>query len=262
MAFFDRTTADGDVRIHYTETFTGTHTGNDGDDDGDGGDDGAFPLLLIAPGGMGSVLAAWEATPWNPIDQLADRYRVVAMDQRNAGRSTGPVTATHGWSTMVGDQLALMDDLGADRFHVAGMCIGGSYIAELIKTAPGRIASAVVMQTIGLDDNREVFLDLYDGWAAPLRADRPDVDEAAWAGFRHNLWGSDKVLFTADEAELATITTPMLVLMGNDVYHPESTSRTLAATVPGAELIESWKDGADRDSAMARTEQFLAANTP
>ena len=48
-----------------------------------------FPILLIAPGGMRSVISAWEKAPWNPVEHLADRYRVIAMDQRNAGASVG-----------------------------------------------------------------------------------------------------------------------------------------------------------------------------
>src|SRR5262245_44409868 len=45
-----------------------------------------FPILLIAPGGMRSAVAFWERTPCNPIKQLAPHYRVIAMDQRNAGQ--------------------------------------------------------------------------------------------------------------------------------------------------------------------------------
>ncbi|RPJ21263.1 MAG: alpha/beta hydrolase, partial [Planctomycetaceae bacterium] len=95
-----------------------------------------FPVLLIAPGGMRSAVPFWERTPWNPIAHLAPSYRMIAMDQRTA------------------DQLALLDYLGVDRFHVAGMCIGGPYIMGLIQAAPQRVASAVVFQTIGLDNNR------------------------------------------------------------------------------------------------------------
>ena len=73
-----------------------------------------FPILLIAPGGMRSEMTFWERTPWNPVTQLADRYRVITMDQRNAGRSTAPVGAGDGWHTYTADQLALLDHLPAD----------------------------------------------------------------------------------------------------------------------------------------------------
>jgi pimeloyl-ACP methyl ester carboxylesterase len=95
-----------------------------------------FPILLIAPGGMHSAVAFWERTPWNPITQLAPHYRVIAMDQRNAGQSVAPIRATDSWHVYTTDQLALLDHLDVDRFHVAGMCIGGPYIMGLIQAAP------------------------------------------------------------------------------------------------------------------------------
>ncbi|MDG2114592.1 MAG: alpha/beta hydrolase, partial [Actinomycetota bacterium] len=122
MPFFE----DGDVRIHYQESGEG------------------FPVLLIAPGGMRSEMSYWEGTPWNPITHLSPHYRMIAMDQRNAGQSTAPVSTDDTWETYTRDQLALMDHLGIDRFHVAGMCIGGPYIMGLIDAAPERVASGVV----------------------------------------------------------------------------------------------------------------------
>ena len=50
-----------------------------------------FPVLLIAPGGMRSAVSYWETTPWNPITHLSPTYRVIAMDQRNAGSSVAPI---------------------------------------------------------------------------------------------------------------------------------------------------------------------------
>ena len=142
MAIFTR----GDVNIYYEEYGSG------------------FPVLLIAPGGMRSEMTFWARTPWNPIEQLSSKYRVIAMDQRNAGHSTAPIRATDNWPVYTEDQLALMDHLGIDRFHVAGMCIGGSYIMALSKAAPQRVASGVVFQTIGLDGNRQAFYDMFDSW--------------------------------------------------------------------------------------------------
>jgi len=83
-----------------------------------------FPVLLIAPGGMKSAAPFWESTPWNPIPQLSETFRVIAMDQRNAGRSSGPISADDSWDTYTRDQLALLDYLGIEKFHAVGMCIG------------------------------------------------------------------------------------------------------------------------------------------
>ncbi len=93
----------GAVNIHYEES---------GPADG-------FPILLIAPGGMKSAIAFWANAPWNPIEHLSGEFRVIAMDQRNAGQSTAPVTAQDSWASYAADQLGLMAHLGAQRFLVA-----------------------------------------------------------------------------------------------------------------------------------------------
>ena len=245
MALFERTTPTGDVAIHHTVTGEG------------------FPVLLLAPGGMSSTLSAWAGTPWNPIEHLSDRYRVVAMDQRNAGRSTGPVTADDGWHTMVGDQLALMDHLGADRFHVAGMCIGGFLHrrADQDRTRPDRVRPSSSRRS-GSTTTVTSSSTCTTGGPPGCGPNDPTSAKTTGPGSATSCGVATRCSSTATEDELAAMTTPMLVLMGNDVYHPESTSRILAAAAPNAELIESWKEGPDRDAAMARTADFLAANTP
>src|SRR3954452_15460148 len=104
-----------------------------------------FPILLFAPGGLRSRLEMWHAQKdgpsrsWNDwTEALADKYRVVAMDQRNAGRSRTASEADHGWQTYAADQLALMDHLGHRRFHTLGGCIGGSFCLKIVEAAPDR----------------------------------------------------------------------------------------------------------------------------
>ena len=213
-------------------------------------------VLLIAPGGMKSAISFWSSTPWNPIEQLQDRYQVIAMDQRNAGASTAPVSAGDSWSTYTQDQLAVMDALNIEQFHVMGMCIGGPYSFGLIEAAPERVRSGTLFQTIGRDDNRDVFYAMFDDWAAPLK-DKLEVDESAWLAFRENMYGGDRVLFNVDESFVQACVTPLLVLMGDDVYHPQSSSRLIAEHAPNVSFIEHWKDGANREAAMAQCAAFL-----
>ncbi|MPY93862.1 MAG: alpha/beta fold hydrolase [Acidimicrobiia bacterium] len=221
-----------------------------------------FPVLLIAPGGMRSAVSFWSGTPWNPIEELSPSYRVIAMDQRNAGRSTGPVSGKDGWRTYTEDQLALLDHLGVDRFHVAGMCIGGSYIMGLVDAAPRRVASGVLFQPIGLDDNRQAFYDMFDSWADELKAQHPEASDQDWSTFRESMYGGDAALFSVPDDALAACPTPLLVLMGNDLYHPQSSSRLVAAKAPGAKLIEQWKEPEHHAAACAGFEAFLAEHTP
>src|ERR1700749_71352 len=65
-----------------------------------------YPILLFAPGGMRSRAEMWHdpaggpPRPWSDWTQsLAGSYRVIAMDQRNAGRSRTAIEANHGWDT-------------------------------------------------------------------------------------------------------------------------------------------------------------------
>ena len=220
-----------------------------------------FPILLIAPGGMRSAVSFWERTPWNPIAQLSPTYRVIAMDQRNAGRSVAPIRATDNWPVYTQDQLALLDHLGVERCHVAGMCIGGPYIMGLIQAAPQRVVSAVVFQTIGLHNNREAFFEMFDSWANELKPQRPEVSAATWESFKKNMYSGD-FLFNVSRDFVAKCQTPLLVLLGNDLHHPAESSRELAALAPNATLIEKWKEPEHHAAAKKAVENFLAEHTP
>ncbi len=222
-----------------------------------------FPVLLIAPGGMKSAISFWESTPWNPIEQLRGDYRVIAMDQRNAGASTAPISGSDGWHTYCADQLGLLDHLGVDRFHVAGMCIGGPYSMGLIEAAPDRVASNVMFQPIGLDDNRSAFYDMFDGWADVLRiTSHTDVPAEDWERFRSNMYDGDKVLFNLGLDFVQQCQTPLLVLAGNDLYHPASTSEAIRDHAPHVTYIEQWKESPAKEAAMEQTAAFLRQHTP
>jgi len=233
----------GDIHLYYEEQGKG------------------FPLLMIAPGGMRSTVSFWDKAPWNPIPQLAAHYRVIAMDQRNAGQSQAPIRATDSWHVYTEDQLALLDHLGVNRFHVAGMCIGGSYSMGLIQAAPQRVVSAVLFQPIGQDNNRQAFFDMFDGWAKEQRAAHPEANEATWETFKQNMYGGD-FLFNVSRDFVKRCTTPLLVLLGNDMYHPQATSRDVVSLAQNATLIERWREPEQQAAAQAAVERFLASHTP
>lgn len=238
MPFFER----DDTRIYYE-----IH--------GDGP-----PVFALAPGGLQSSIPIWGGVSYNAVERLASNYQVIAMDQRNAGQSTAPITGGDGWRDYTADQIALLDHLGVERFHAAGMCIGGSFIMGLAEAVPERLASAVILQTIGYDDNRETFFELFDSWSAGVRPAHPSVGEDEWAKFRSTMFGGD-FLFNVSEDVVARCQIPLLVLMGEDVYHPEATSRRVAELAPHATLIERWKEGADALAASAAIDAFLAAHS-
>src|SRR5437867_7456677 len=111
-----------------------------------------FPILTFAPPRLLSTIAVWSqpSAPINPTTELAKNFRVIAMDQRNAGgQSRAPITAQDGWHTYTADHIALLDHLKIGRCHLYGQCIGGSFIMSLLKAQPQRVASAVLAQPIG-----------------------------------------------------------------------------------------------------------------
>ena len=145
-----------------------------------------FPLLLIAPGGMNSAIAFWARMPFNPIDILQEHFRVIAMDQRNCGQSTGPLDRDDPWGTYVDDQLGLLDHLGIDQYMALGSCIGCSYMLKQLERQPGRMQAGVLMQPIGLvESNREVFRDrIWKPWGEELVSKRSDLTMEGDAGIR------------------------------------------------------------------------------
>jgi pimeloyl-ACP methyl ester carboxylesterase len=220
-----------------------------------------FPLLLFAPGGMRSNVAFWQRAPWNPIAELRSSFRVIAMDQRNAGQSSADIGPEAGWHSYTADHLALLDHLEIERCHVLGGCIGGSYGLGLLQAAPERVAAAVLQQPIGLHGgNREVFYELFDGWHKELAPLHPEAEPAAWQAFRERMYGGDFV-FNVSREFVRGCQTPLLVLMGNDVYHPSETSREIAALAPNAELIERWKDPEVVPETIRRVRSFLSKHT-
>ena len=216
----------------------------------------ALPVLLFAPGGMHSAIDFWSRAPWNPLRELRPDRQVIALDQRNAGRSKAPVHASDGWGTYSVDHIALLDHLGVERCHVLGGCIGSSYGLGLLERAPERIVSAVLQNPIGLHQNREAFREMFDGWAAQLRADHPDVDDAGWLAFRERMYGGDFV-FNVSREFVRACTAPLLILAGNDLYHPAPISAELAALAPRAELIERWREPERISETVKRVRAFL-----
>jgi len=220
------------------------------------------PLLLLAPGGMRSSMSSWSRAPFNPVTEFSTQYRVIAMDQRNAGASRAPITATDGWHSYAEDQLALLDELHVERCHLLGMCIGGAFALSLSARAPDRISAAVLEQPIGYSGtNRETFHEQFDAWAAELKQTRSDLVDEAVSSFRSQLYGADFVFSVGREA-VAACPVPLLVLRGNDVYHPAAISEEIVRLAPHAELVHDWKTGADLAAAVTRVRQFLSEHSP
>jgi len=221
-----------------------------------------FPLLLIAPGGMRSQIDFWHRSPFDPTVELAKSFRVIAMDQRNAGASRAPIAAADGWHTFAADQLALLDHLGVPQCHIMGGCIGSSYCLGLIKAAPERVVAAVLQNPIGLGPGGIArFHTMFDDWAAELRRNRPEVDQATLTAFRGNMFSGDFV-FSVTRDFVRACLTPMLILAGSDPFHPTEVSLELARLAPNAELIMEWKTPEVVRAAVERVRAYLEDRVP
>jgi pimeloyl-ACP methyl ester carboxylesterase len=228
-----------------------------------------YPLLLFAPGGMRSRIEMWHAPvggpprSWNDWTAvLSTSYRVVAMDQRNAGNSRGPIAADHGWHTYAADHLAVMDHLGITRFHTLGGCIGASFCLKLCEIAPERISAAVLQNPIGLHPEFPTYFpDSFAEWANEQRAARGDLDQAAVQAFGANMWGGDFV-FSVSRHDVRRCRTPCLVLPGSDTPHPAVIGAELARLLPNAELLQDWKGPQYLAEQRLGVIEFLAKRTP
>jgi pimeloyl-ACP methyl ester carboxylesterase len=223
-----------------------------------------FPILTFAPAGLQSVIDVWSqpSAPINPTTEFAANYRVIAMDQRNAGgRSHAPISAQDGWDAYTADHIALLDHLGIERCHLYGQCIGGSFILNLLKAQPERVASAVLAQPIGRvgvppPDRTARF----EAWTASLK-DHPEATQPVLDSLYRNLY-SRGFVYCVDRAFVSTVRTPCLVLAGNDEAHPYPIAEELSTLLPDCEFIADWKTGAALDAARARVMEFLARHTP
>ena len=222
-----------------------------------------FPLLLIAPGGMNSSIEWWARAALNPLDVYADDFRLVAMDQRNAGASTGPLDVADPWGSYIDDQVGLLDHLGIGRCHVLGCCIGCSHALGLIQRAPDRVTAAVLEQPIGIvDDNQELFRNMWREWGQQLADRRADIEPATIEAFGTRMWQGEFVVNVTRDF-VRTVTTPLLVLPGVDPFHPGPIGREIAALAPNARTLEPWKDSPELvRAAVEEVRAFLREHTP
>jgi pimeloyl-ACP methyl ester carboxylesterase len=247
MPFYER----GDVRIHYAEAGAG------------------FPLLVMPGGGLNSTIAGLTNHPFNPMVELADEYRCISMDLRNAngGESTGPLEIDRPWDAYADDQLGLMDHLGIREFMVLGFCIGGPFIWNLLRREPDRIVAAVLAQPSGF---RPEMPDLFynnniNNWAPGVCARDPNISMQMADAFLNRMYRTDPdFVFTVTRDFVRNCQTPVLILPDDVPPHPYEVAVESARLAPNSEVsLFPWKQTPEQlVQALEHIRRFLRAHTP
>jgi 3-oxoadipate enol-lactonase len=110
--------------------------------------EGAGPETVVLVNGVGDDLAAWGG---QLPDLLAAGLRVVMFDNRGVGRSgqpPGPYTSVQ----MARDAKAVVDALGLEPFHLAGVSMGGAIAIEYALAYPADLCSVVLANTYATAD--------------------------------------------------------------------------------------------------------------
>jgi 3-oxoadipate enol-lactonase len=218
----------------------------------DGRDD-APPLVLS--NSLGSTSDMWEPQ----IPALSERFRVIRYEIRGhdgAPVPDGPYTI----ADLGGDALALLDRLGIERAHFAGLSLGGMTGMWLGVNAPGRLDRLALLCTSAMlandhdwplrartvreaDDTGAVADAVVERWFTPaFREANPELAKRmremiaatppeGYAGCCDAIGGMDL------EADIEAIRAPTLVIGGrHDNATPPRHQERIAERIPGARL--------------------------
>lgn len=228
------------------------------------GTPGDRPPVVLQHGFAADSIRNWHASGIVAA-LLADGREVVAVDARGHGASGKPHDPErYGERAMAGDLAAVADDLGLERFDLAGYSMGGMVSLVLAGTdervrrlVVGGIGAAVLER--GGPDSRAVRS---TALVAALETDDPtsvsDPTAAAFRAFADST-GADRLALAAhvravraEPFPVGDIAAPTLVVAGDtDVL--AARPQVLADAIPGARLVMVPGDhlGAVREPAFA-----------
>ena len=100
----------------------------------------ATPVLMIQ--GLGADKHGWDMQRL----PLALHYRVIALDNRGAGRSDKPF-GTYSLEQMALDAIAVLDHAGVEKAHIVGASMGGAITQIIGLRYPERVMSLTLACT-------------------------------------------------------------------------------------------------------------------
>ena len=218
----------------------------------DGPPDAPVVVLLDS---LGSTLEMWQPQ----VPELATRFRVVRYDLPGHGGSASPP----GPYTIEGlgrDVCALLDGLGIERAHLAGLSIGGMIAMSIAARVPERVDRLALFATSAelgpaerwaeraaavLESGIDVVVDAAVGrWFTPAyAASHPDTIARMRAMYASTdpvgYAGCCRAIETMDQtADLARIIAPTLVVVGaDDPAIPPEHAEVIVAGIPDARLV-------------------------
>ena len=135
--------------------------------------------------GQGNPLLLLHGWPldhrvWQPqVAHLADHYKVIALDRRGFGRSTGPADQ----GDAVTDVDAVLDACGADKAVLIGMSRGGRIALRYAHDRPERVRGLILLGTAvdGFNPPPDAAEDIpLEHYAALARAGELEALRDAW----------------------------------------------------------------------------------
>lgn len=216
------------------------------------------PVVLMIQG-LGADKHGWDMQRF----VLATRYRVIALDNRGAGRSDKPF-GLYSLEQMADDAVAVLDHAGVESAHVVGASMGGAISQIVALQHPSRVRSLTLACTACR--NHPWRRELLTGWATRAteqgmgamtreaarwvigpRSFRRLLPAFGWLGPlamgrpSHAFVAQVRAILATDESladRLAEITVPALVIVGNqDILTPRGDSEELAERLPNSELV-------------------------
>jgi 3-oxoadipate enol-lactonase len=227
--------------------------------------------VVVLGHGLGGNHAVW----FQQVPVFAERYRVVAWDQRGFGMSSNRAGAS-GPPAAVDDLTALLDDLGVNRAHLVGQSMGGWAVLGFALRAPERVRSLVLADTTGGIVNDAVASVLSTpsrrtvepGVVGSHRAVGPAVDPTRaflyqqLGGFRGEIDEADMIgkLFGTSYPldDVAQLAVPVLCVVGaDDDLMPPAAIREVAGLLKDARVVEI--PGAGHSPYFERPDEWNAA---
>ena len=119
----------------------------------------------------------FDHTMWAPqVKAFAEHYQVITPELRGYGKSSMPGTGVTRFEDFATDILDVLNQLGINSFHLAGLSMGGQVIMEMFRQAPDSIKSLIFADTFAGPDTREIKQGRYD---TAIRLEKEGMDAYA-----------------------------------------------------------------------------------